>query len=622
MGVSVALDVPFGHSSYSPLGTRRLFERLDAALSEGQACRWHNDCSLDGPRRLVVCAAVRVPESVERSARPHDRESTRIIANGTAQLIAWWLAKDFLLNSVREVIAGNWRVKMSRRLKKSGKLPTTRSVNVLASILTPERLAVMVVVWLSWVGCASAATPNLVQHATWGVNGGSSETGGNTFHFSLPNASLSGNCLVFALNYHYGATRTITITDNKSNSWPSTPSISVTDGGRVETTSLWVLPNATAGTQFITVVFDASILGVQGEVSELYNIATSSPINGTTSNNGSTSPTVTAGSFTPGDNNANGGNLIYNFSACVNSQGLGPGTVPSGMTAGSGFTLLATDYNLAVQVQTNLQTTSAPINPTITVSGINGDTFNSVALALKIDTAKGTVPGPGIRIVHEAVVRPDTAGEVSPYTFGFPSNGNLLVGMLDVVASGSAWSVTTDTKSNSWTRVTTAANYVPQPWYAANATTDPALKITVTWVGITSNAEWHFYDITGAATSPFDKEAEAVANTTIGAITGAPSITPSTANGLVLATLTLGIGPADSISTPGGIFDNVSYAGELDNGTVNCGDAWQHVFNGSASAISFGWHLTKSTSWAATAVAFKAGAASPPSAPKNLQILP
>jgi len=457
----------------------------------------------------------------------------------------------------------------------------------------------------------AAATPMLVQHATWGVNGGSSETGGNTFRFSLPNASLSGNCLVFALNYHYSATRKITITDNKGNSWPSTPSVSVTDSGNVETTSLWVLPNATTGTQVITVVFDASILGVQGELSELYNIAVSAPVDGTTSNNGSTSPTITAGSFTPGNNNANGGNLIYNFSASINSNGLGPSAVPTGMTAGSGFTLLATDYNLAVQVQTNLQTTSAAINPTITVSGIDGNTFNSVALALKIDTTKGTIPGSGIRIVHEAVVREDTAGETSPYTFGFPSSGNLLVGMLDVTAQGNAWSATSDSKSNTWKQVATSANNVGQATYAANATTDPTLMITVTWVGITANAEWHFYDITGAATSPFDKEADMSANTTIGTITGAPSITPSTANGLVLDTLTLGIGPADSISTPGGIFDNVPYTGELDNGTVNCGDAWQHVYNAATSAISFAWHLTKQTSWAATAVAFKAAVSTP-----------
>ena len=464
------------------------------------------------------------------------------------------------------------------------------------------------------------ATPTLVQHTAKSVNTTTgAETGGNTFKYSLPNKSLANNCLVFALSYAFNAARTVTITDDQSNSWPTTPTVTVTDAGNVITTSLFVLPNAAANTQKIQVVFDASTLYVQGEISEFYNVATSSPANGTTSNNASVDPTVTAGSFTPGNNNANGGNLIYNYAVNFNGSGiLGPNATPTSIVAGTNFHLEATDYNLAIAVQTWVQATSAAVNPTLTFNGLNnGNTFNSVAVALKAATA-GTAPGTGIRIVHEMTANPwGPQGEALPWTFGFPTSGNLIVGLMDVVRSGSAnvWSATSD-GTNTWTHVALGAtngDFVPQCWYAANATSSFTMKITLTVAGTPGpNIEWHFYDIAGAATSPFDVEADA-ADTGAGVtgnITGAPSITPSTANGLVLACLVLGTGPTQTIQTTGGIFDNVPYTGESDGSTINNGDGWQHVFNTNTSAISFAWNLVNTSSWGATAVAFKAAPAS------------
>ena len=457
----------------------------------------------------------------------------------------------------------------------------------------------------------------LAQHRHWSTNAGASETGGNTFKFILDQPTLSGNCLVFCLNYAYSAGRTIAITDDKSNSWPAA-TVVLNNSGLSETTAIYVLPGCIAGTQAIQVVFDTAILGVQGQIGEFYNIA-ASPGAGSTSNNASTAPTITAGSFTPTNNDGTGGNLIYHFSACTNGDGnwsatLGPTSNPTAVAAMSSWQLESTDYALGIFAQTIVQTTHAAINPTVTVTQTNADPYNSVAVALKIDATQGTQPT-GMYILHHAVVRSWAAADTSPQNFGFPCAGNLIVGMLDVVASGSAWSATSSTPSNSWTKVTatgSAPTSVPQCWYAGNATPAHTMTLSLTWVGGSANPLWHFYDIVQAATSPYDTEIDGLSSSAAGprTITNSPAITPSTANGLVLACCVAGTGPETTGSTTGGTYDNLSYTGETDSSYANNGDAWQHVGSAPASAISINWHLVSGTTQdvAFLAVAFKLGA--------------
>ena len=462
----------------------------------------------------------------------------------------------------------------------------------------------------------NAGTPQtLVQFRHAGVCGGGPSTGdsGNAFKFVLPNPTLAGNCLVLTLCYAFNAARTISITDNKSNTWPS-PSVTTTDAGNVITTGIWVLPNAATGTQTLTITFDATINDVYIEAAEFYNIATSSAVNGTHSNNADAGPAVTAGSFTPTSNNGNGGNLIYSFHACVSGVGLGPSNVTLGMRGGPAFTVLGADYNLCCLSQTSLQTTAAAINPTAIVDIPLVDTFNCVAVALKVDATKGTA-ATGMRIVRHVVVRADTSGNsnatASPITFGFPSSGNLLVGVLDVTAVGNAFSSASDSNSNTWSVVSTSATSVPQPFYAGNATSGIELLVTLNWTSAGATSEFHFYDIAGAATSPFDVEADFTDTgaAVTGAISGYPTITPTTSGGIVVAALNLGTGPCSAVGTTGGTFDNTVYTNESDASSFNNGDAWQHVNNAPASAISFKWTLAASTTPGSVAVAFKAAPA-------------
>src|SRR5258706_14308369 len=69
--------------------------------------------------------------------------------------------------------------------------------------------------------------------------------------------TLSGNCLVLATTYRSG--NTVTITDDKGNTWPTTsPDFAAADDGTV-VQGVWVLPNCIAGTQVITLTLSANV---------------------------------------------------------------------------------------------------------------------------------------------------------------------------------------------------------------------------------------------------------------------------------------------------------------------------------------------------------------------------
>lgn len=464
------------------------------------------------------------------------------------------------------------------------------------------------------------AIPTLVQHKSTGQQNSNvalESAGGNSYKLSLPNPTLANNCLVLGMTYAFSAGRTVTITDDKGNSWPGTPTVTVNNGTMA--TSLFVLPNVTAGTIQLTIVFDATTPGVQFTISEFYNVATVSPVNGTTTNSASTGATVTAGSFTPGNNDANGGNLIWNYATDTqNGTSGGVNLAITAVTAGAGFTLHSASRDLGIAAQLLVQTTAAAVNPTLTFTG-NADTYNSVAVALKAAVA-GTAPGAGIRIVHDFSGTQWSGGLVSPFTQSFPCSGNLLVCIIDCSGSQTAWTGTIDSHSNLWTQVTLAGGTgVPQVWFAANAVTGPTTTVTFTYTVASSTQIWRCFDIAGAAVSPLDVEADATGSIVgSGDTTAAPLITPTTANGLILAVLGAGTGPDTAVTiSDHAIFDNTPYVGETDAGQINNGDAWQHIFTTTAAPVSIIYHLTQTSAWDATAVAFKAA---PPVGPSTADV--
>ena len=429
---------------------------------------------------------------------------------------------------------------------------------------------------------------------------------GNDYIVNLPTPTLASNCLILALTNAYSATRTILISDDKGNAWTAGPHVDFVANN--ETTTLFYALGVAAGTQRITIHFDASIFDVHATVSEWTNIATAAAVNGSRGAAGVASP-VSAGSFTPGNNDANGGNLVYQHAIAIPGVGaLGNlSSTVTAVTAGAGFTLASANRQLASISQYTVQTTATAINPTLTAAQGSGDRFNTIAIAFKA-AAAGTAPASGIHIQNVQHTFHPFPGSS---TVNLPSSGNLLALTAPVNTGQDAISSVTDSKGNHWTKVAGESSFSPQVWYAANAA--PGSDLTISFnVANNTGIIVMAWDIAGASTAPFDKFTEATgAQATAGAdITSAPVITPSTAHGLVFGLVNQYTGPPTSMIGAGYVADHVYYTGNTDGSLMDMGDGTAHIYNPDTSQLSFGWHQTNhppTSGWFAIAVAFKSG---------------
>ena len=447
--------------------------------------------------------------------------------------------------------------------------------------------------------------PALVQNLSTYTN--RDGEAGNDFIVNLPTPTLANNCLILALTNAYSPTRTILVSDDKSNTWTAGPHVDFVANN--ETTTIFFALGVAGGSQKITIHFDASIYDVHATVSEWTNIATAAAANGSSGASDVASP-VSAGSFTPGNNDANGGNLIYQHAIAIPGVGaLGNLTsTVSGVTAGAGFTLASANRQLASISQYTIQTTAAAINPTLTVTqGSGTDHFNTIAIAFKA-AAAGTAPASGIRIQNMQHTFHPWPGSS---TVNLPSSGNLLALTAPVNTGQDAITSVRDSKGNAWTKVAGESLDSPQVWYAVNAT--PGSDLTISFnVANNTGIIVIAWDIAGASTAPFDKFTEATgAQAHAGDdITNAPLITPSTAHGLVIGLVNEYTGPPTSMIGAGYVADHVYYAGETDSSLMDMGDGTAHIYNSDTSQLSFGWHQTShppTSGWFAIAVAFKSG---------------
>jgi hypothetical protein len=212
---------------------------------------------------------------------------------------------------------------------------------------------------------------------------------GNPFWINLPNPAGSGNCLIIGLSCPYSASRSIQIADNRSNTWVLLRTVN--DGKSMS--SVYATFNVAAGTRNLTVTFDTLLYDCQFCVSEFYGIASSNALDGTSSATTSASSAIASGQVVT----TMAGDLVYQYGYDRSSPDTGSSTI-MGFTPGNGFNLLSANVFLGVFSQFAIQQSAGAIVPSVTLSG-SSDAFNTVAVALK-SAPQGTVPGPGIRIVH------------------------------------------------------------------------------------------------------------------------------------------------------------------------------------------------------------------------------
>ena len=465
---------------------------------------------------------------------------------------------------------------------------------------------------------AQPGTPALVQHLASSSNPRGIGNPGNNYRFFLPNPVRPGNCLILGITYPRSTTRTVSITDTAGNDWTGTLAVRASDPSTPVTSDIYVLPGAMAGVTQITVGFDTDLDSFQYTASEFNNVALSAPVSGSSKTTAAAAingvATLSSGSFTPANNDANGGSLIWSYFA-NNSFGKGH---PTDFTAGSGFTSLHSDIGwahnqgMATASEYTIQTTAASINPGIQVTSTAGDTYNALSVALKASVA-GTPPPPqGIRIVRQNISSLNNFQGIRDWVIQFPSVGNLLVittPQQNVMPTTSV----TDSKNNTWVAYV-PDDEDPQIWYAANATPDPSLKVTFHMSRAPGGAQSALmYDIVNAASGGPDSVAERLNGPVTGThIVESPVITPGSPNGLTIAAITLGQGPIQQLDTgspAGAIFDYVYYDEEIDTDLMDNADGRAHYYNGSdMTPEHWNWLFVgpiANNNSAATAVHFK-----------------
>ena len=475
----------------------------------------------------------------------------------------------------------------------------------------------------------AAGTPTLVQHVATGMD----RYPVTNFKIPLPNPAGAGNALILGIQFHSSGSIS-SVADDRGNTWVAGPT--VTNSNASQRMSLYYALNVIGGTQKITVTFSG--LGStnaypQAVVSEFYNVAEVSAADGSSGSATSRS----AGAITT----TAAGDLIYHWGVDFSDTNVNGGAYNgSGITAGAGFTLLSADLQVGSADQYQVQSSAGSVNATFTATG--AATWGSLALALKSASA-GTPPPPGIRIVHiqHTLLNSVRAqGRANPVVMQFPSSGNLLVGLFN--SADALVSSVSDSAHNTWVSAgsTTGGggNVAAQIMYAANAATGPTLSgITVALNGTTQGDDvFNLYDITGAATSPFDKS-----NTALG-IQNSPgnltttTLTPSTANGLVLNVVSIDFHTVNGIVGSNYVLDSVVNALDNDdpaNGgtevsTLDMDNGYAHIYNTTTGAVTFVYTYNQATpggvqNWGSVAAAFMAsgggGGTGSPTPPTGLQ---
>jgi hypothetical protein len=457
------------------------------------------------------------------------------------------------------------------------------------------------------ISIASHAQPTLVHSLSAASPSatGRENAHGNAFKIqfsgSMGTGTLAGNLLVLKMTYTSSDTVS-SIVDNKSSAYTLGPTVT----GSGWTTRLYYTANVAAGVNVITVNFGSGVGDFHFSAQEFSGVATSAPGDGSCTGSGA-EPISCSSAI----NTTASGDLIVSSGMDATGNSFLCGNTSTAITPGGSFFLDAADPFCSYGDAEYTQPSSGAITPSFTFAG-NGGNFNIVAMAFKAATAGTNPTGMNIRHIEKVLV---TAG-MTTQPYYFVSSGNLIVVSNDVGTMNLTLGGCSPGSASPWTaRVPTTGvtAFEAQIFFYPNAATSTNLMCTLKNGGSGQVAILVIYDIAGAATSPEDVDSPGAANNGTN-LTDMPSVTPTSAPGIAFVALNDGTGPDSAAG--GGLSDNTTYTGETDAGMFNNGDAWQHQFYTSTSALNFAWTQSDSGSYAqAFAITFKAAAVSSQVAP-------
>ena len=484
------------------------------------------------------------------------------------------------------------------------------------------RCGFLLIVWpftLIGISCSSSQTspgpppppspgmPALVQH----VSGSNTRNNGFAspfcYHYQLPSPATAGNAIIAGFTYKGNAVPSVS--DDKNDAYVI--EANHFDNANNQSIAIAAAFNVTAGARLLDVCFStdpggfvqpvatefANVIGVDGLGAGAHGIGTS----------------ATAGTLTPSVT----GDLVYQ---AVSSISVNQSAFGAGLQSNINWNLLSADLMDGFAAQYGTYNSSAALNPTITMG--TSQAWISSAVLLKTGTSGGVPSGMHIvHLIHENIPTHASAGGTdtpfpNPLGLQLPSSGNLLVAMIGGGNPTNTVSGIMDTNNNSWTQAGStqviAANDTVQAYFAANAATSTNLTLTVHWNSSGGDFTIFFYDVTGAAASPFDTSVGATGTqTTAGNLTLPFSITPASANELIFVQTIWDFNTGAGLLGSGQLFDANRFDGESQSGPepVDENNGWGHVPNAGTGNVTFTWLPMFSGlsfgNWAGMAVAFK-----------------
>jgi hypothetical protein len=404
-------------------------------------------------------------------------------------------------------------------------------------------------------------------------------------HYYLPTSSLAGNFLFISSLFNHNTTPPtplMTVKDDTGTTW--TQAKLQQDNTAGSQTSFWYRANAPAGIRRVDCSFTAASASYFSSIfGEMYNISTTSPVDGTPTGavlNGTTA--LQAGSVTT----TVAGDLIMQYAACTSTA------TGSYWTPATGYYLAGVDARSNTAMQYGTQSVAGPINPTLTAP--NPDDYISMTVALKTDVNAGTAPDLSKpHIAH--VMWADIWFFTSSFQFQIPTRGNLLVGMWQgspyIAGIKDQYSNTYITAVKELTQSTT---FYDQFIYSLNPTTDlTGIEMSVSASGELNSCTMVFYDI--ECNFPLAYHSSSVAHgrqTTWGPLS-TTTIIPSRPGGIVLFGTSVDFGTLQEISGSQGILADNPWAPNYDGGenALAEDDGWAHAWPTSTSPLTSTWFV-------------------------------
>jgi hypothetical protein len=314
----------------------------------------------------------------------------------------------------------------------------------------------------------AAETPAFVQSNLATTSSGASST---TQAVAFNSANTAGNLVVVAATAAGGGA--ISCSDTRGNSYTTAVSSPADSNGR--TISICYAPNISAGSNTVTATFSASVQWRRVAIHEYSGVATASPVDGTSGNNGtSTSPgaTVHPGSITASKPQA----LVFGaFAASAWADSL---TAQNGATKRETSVPGTNKQDFATQDQ--VAASAGSVNSTIRIN-LNANTpWSGASVVFKPKEANKYVQG--------GTNTSNTSASTITASPGTTTAGNFIIASTSWVGSSKMWC--TDNQNNSYTTATSTYDATSDRSLGicfARVTTAGATTVTINYGTATTN---------------------------------------------------------------------------------------------------------------------------------------